>query len=86
MKAFWSGLVCGSDNEASMAKTMSWVILIMIVVTWFYSPGRQITELQVLLGALLGYIFGGKWTYRKHGKNYNVNSKQEERDIKNESN
>ena len=66
MKEFWKGLITGGDGNASMAKFMAWIVLAIIVLSWFIFPARGISELSIILGGLLGYIFSGKWAWQKY--------------------
>ena len=68
MKVFWRGLICGADDTASMAKCMAWLTFILVGISWFGFPDRAISELSLILGGLLGYIFSGKWAWHKYGR------------------
>jgi hypothetical protein len=64
VKDFWKGLITGADGNASMAKCMAWLTLLAIFVSWFVFPARSITELSLILGGQLTYIYGGKRLWR----------------------
>lgn len=66
MKEFWCGLICGQDDKASMAKSLTWLTFILIVVSWFWFPDRAISELSIIFAALLGYTLSGKFVWAKY--------------------
>ena len=65
MKTFFKGLITGNDENASMAKVMSWIVLASILISWFRLE-RDITGLSMIFGALLGYTLGGKFAWKNN--------------------
>ena len=63
--SFWKGLFTSGDDSASMAKTMAWLTFAMIGTSWFYFPDRSISELSLVFGGQLAYVYGGKHLHHK---------------------
>jgi hypothetical protein len=70
MKTFLSGLITAGDGNASMAKTMTWIVFAVALVSWFFFPEKSIGELLTMFGLLLGYALGGKasFNFGGHGR------------------
>lgn len=68
MKEFLSGLFTAGDNNASMAKVMTWIVFIAFLAGWLFWPEKSLSELLTMYGLLLGYALGGKASYNLGGR------------------
>ncbi len=74
---FWLGLITATDDKASMAKVMAWLTFFLIAVSWFCFPERPISELSLIFGGQLAYIYGGKrLAYEQEQQSGEVKSEQ----------
>jgi hypothetical protein len=46
-----------------MAKTMTWIVFVVALASWFFLPEKPISELLTMFGLLLGYSLGGKASF-----------------------
>jgi len=68
MKEFFAGLITAGDGNASMAKTMTWIVFVVALISWFCFPDKPISELLTMFGLLLGYSLGGKASFNFGGR------------------
>jgi len=60
---FFKGMFTAGDDNASTGKVMCWIVLVVILLTWFIFPERPVSDLTAIFLGLLGYALGGKASY-----------------------
>jgi hypothetical protein len=63
MLNFLKGMFTAGDDNASTGKVMCWIVLGVILLTWFCFPEREVSDLTGVFLGLLGYALGGKASY-----------------------